>query len=62
MSIATRCAVIEQATGIVDNIIVAEPGSEVPEGYALIEVMNDQWCCIERSRWNGMDFEPVDGD
>jgi len=37
-----RCSLVNQATNIVENLIVADPSSDpAPEGYLIIELPED---------------------
>jgi hypothetical protein len=44
VQVGTRCAVVETATGLVVNIIIALPSDPAPNGCHLVEVMNGQPC------------------
>jgi hypothetical protein len=53
-----RCAVCELSTGLVTNIIVADPNVDpAPEGMQLIEIADGQSCDIGWT-WDGTQFNP----
>lgn len=36
-----RCAIVDDETGEVKNVIVAGPGESAPEGQSIIQIAND---------------------
>ena len=48
----TRCAVVDLATNLVANIIVASPSDLAPDGCQLVELMNGMDCDIGWT-WDG---------